>query len=375
MVGGIERYVLDLSTAQARHGLPTTVITLRRDVLGVHAGPLSAADSIDGVRVRRLAGIGNQRFGLCLRPDQLAREIRRSDVVHLHDLRFMLGFSCLVARATRRPLVFHTHGLLAHTAFASRVKRWMMRWYYGPMLRLGRAQVVASSEHDGEMLLADVPSLAKDTRALLNAVDLGTYRDIRRRPVPRRLLVFGRVAERKGIDRVIAALAHVDDPAGVEPWTLVIAGTEEVSERTRLDRSIEQAGLGSRVTFMGEYSDAEQIQLLEGASLAIFGSRAEGFGLALLEAMAAGVPVLASDIPPHRALLGSTLGELLVDFDDAAAASGAIDRLLRLTPAEQATLSTRERAAAAPFDIERLRSEIEDLYRHMGVRRATPTLA
>lgn len=368
MVGGIERYVLDLATVQARHGLPVSVVTLDRDVLGVHHESLSEREELAGVRVVRLPGLGNQRFGLCLRPDRLAREIRRADVVHLHDLRFMVGFTCLSARATDRPLIFHTHGLLLHTSFASGLKRILMRTYYGPMLRLGRAEVVASSEHDRVMLLRDVPSLAPRTRTLLNAVDLQNYRSIVRQPIRGRILVFGRVAERKGIDRLLRALARLPRGDAALDWTLEIAGTEEASERERLDRLVASTGLGPRVRFLGEYSDDAQRDLLASATIAIFPSRAEGFGLALLEAMAAGVPILASDIAAHRALVGPDFADLIVDFDDPAATAGAIERLLRRSGDALDTLGSALQLGTEPFEIERLWSQVETVYREVGVR-------
>ncbi len=367
LVGGMERYVLDVATDQARSGADVRVVTLRTDILGVHPGELSADEQHDGVRIVRLPGTGNQRFGVCFRPDRLAREIRQVDVVHLHDLRFMTGFVCLAARLLGRPLVYHTHGLLWHTAFASGLKQRLMRSYYGPMLRLARANVVASSEHDRELLIADVPSLSPRTVTLPNAVDLVPYLAAERRPVPGRLLVIGRVADRKGIDRLIEGLAALRNRPDAPGWSLQIAGTEDAGERTRLDGIIERHGLRDVVRFLGGYTDAEHLTLLEEASLAIFPSRAEGFGLALLEAMAAGVPLLASDIPPHRALLGDALAERLVDFDSPAAVADAIAAALA-DPATSAATSDRSlRDAAAPYGIRRLTDDIGELYTRVGV--------
>jgi alpha-1,3-mannosyltransferase len=367
MVGGIERYVLDVAVAQARHGVDIRVVTLRRDVLRIEEGPLASEETLDGMRVIRLPGVGNQRFGLCLRPDRIAREVHRADAVHLHDLRFMVGFVCVAARLMRRPLIFHTHGLLLHTTFAKGLKRLLMRSYYGPMLRIGRATIVASSDHDKDMLLAEVPGLAGQTVTLLNAVDLTPYRATGRRPVPGRLLVIGRVAGRKGIDRLLAGLAVVHGRANAPTWSLEIAGTEDDGERQRLTEIVAAGSLEGVVTFHGGYSEREHRILLEEAAAAIFPSRAEGFGLALLEAMAAGVPLLASDIPSHRALLGPDLVRLLVDFDDPRAVADAIESMIRQPEAELTDLSTALRAAAEPFDIERLRSEIDVLYRRLGV--------
>lgn len=375
MVGGTERYVLDVATDQARAGADVRVLTLRSDVLGVHEAPLAVDERRDDVRVIRLAGTGNQRFGICFRPDRIAREIRRADVVHLHDLRFMTGFVCLAARVLDRPLMYHTHGLLWHTTFASGLKRRLMRRYYGPMLRLGRAHVVASSEHDRELLLADVPTLTPRTVTLLNAVDLEPYLVAERRPIPGRVLVIGRVADRKGIDRLLAGLAILRDRSDAPGWSLVIAGTEDAGERARLDAIIERHGLGDVVQFLGGYSDDEHRTLLEQAALAVFPSRAEGFGLSLLEAMAAGVPLLASDIPPHRALLAGAPGDRLVDFESPVAVADAVSRALRAPATRAQDPDGSLRSAAAPYAIRRLTDEIGDLYREVGVPPASPSAA
>ena len=375
MVGGIERYVLDVAVGQARTGADVRVVTLRTDVLGVDHGPFLKEERLDGVRVIRLPGTGNQRFGLTFRPDRIAREVRRADVVHLHDLRFMTGVTCIAARAFDRPLVYHTHGLLAHTPFAIRLKKLAMRIYYGPLLRLGRASVVASSQNDRELLLRDVPALAPRTTTLLNAVDLGPYLVARRRPIAGRILVIGRVADRKGIDRLLAALVVLHHRAAAPPWSVVIAGTEDTGERARLNAIIRREGLGELVHFHGEYSEEEHVTLLEEAALAVFPSRAEGFGLSLLEAMAAGVPLLASAIPAHAALLSGPLAESLIDFGAPETVADALDRLLTAPPDTDGATSDLLRTAAAPYGIGRLTAEIDALYTHLGIVGRRPSAA
>jgi glycosyltransferase involved in cell wall biosynthesis len=78
--------------------------------------------------------------------------------------------------------------------------------------------------------------------------------------------------------------------------------------------------------------------------------------------MAAGAPLIASDIEPHRALLGESAPELLVDFDDPDAVAAAVDRLLRADRASTEETGARLRAASDPYDIERLVAEIATLY-------------
>ncbi|MCJ7709830.1 MAG: glycosyltransferase family 4 protein, partial [Chloroflexi bacterium] len=298
------------------------------------------------------------RFAATARPDRLVRAVAASDVVHLHDLRFMAGTVCAAAAATHRPLVFHTHGLLYHTPFATRLKHFLMRRYYGPWLRAARAWTVASSEPDRDLLLADVPELRGRTATFENALDLAPLSNIVRAPEPGLIVATGRVAHHKGIDDLLAALALIDD----QPWRLEIAGTEDRAERHRLDGIVDRLGLGGRVTFGGEYTDAEHLDRLSRAAAAAFPSRAEGFGLALLEGLAAGVPVVARDQPAHRDVLGHDLEDRLVDFNDHEASAAALRNTLAMTASETGLLGDRERDRAQVFDLPRLVGEIYGLY-------------
>jgi alpha-1,3-mannosyltransferase len=343
--------------AQARAGHRVTVVTIDHDILGVQPGRLPAAETVEGVRVIRLPGIGAQRFAATSRPDRLVRLVRASDVVHLHDLRFMTLVVTLAAALAHRPLVFHTHGLLYHTPFATRLKHLVMRGYYGPCLRIARAWAVASSVPDREMLLADVPALRDRTETFENALDLAPLLALERHPEPGLVVVMGRVANHKGISDLLEALALVR-----RPWRLEVAGTEDRAERTRLDAIVARLGLGDRVRFAGRYTEEEHLDRLARACVAAFPSRAEGFGLALLEAMGAGVPVVARDQPAHRDVLGEELVDRLVDGEDRAATAARIDEALALSPEAAEALGRRERERARVFDLPRLVGEIEGLY-------------
>jgi glycosyltransferase involved in cell wall biosynthesis len=99
--------------------------------------------------------------------------------------------------------------------------------------------------------------------------------------------------------------------------------------------------------------------------VAAFPSRAEGFGLALLEAMAAGVPVVARDQPAHRDVLGPRLADRLVDFSDHRSSAAAIGAALSLSAGEFRSLAQLERDRAQAFALPRLVAEIDGLYRRV----------
>jgi alpha-1,3-mannosyltransferase len=360
--GGTELYARNLAEAQARQGRRVSIVTLDRDVTGVDKGRLPAAEVREGVRIVRLPGFGDSRFAICARPDRIVGEIGKADVVHLHDIRFMVGLTCLVTRLRRRQLILHTHGLVFHTNRSRRLKRFLFRAYYGPLLRVSGAWIAASSDHDARTLLELVPYLGKRTAVIRNAIDLARLLGLPRRPVDGRVIVFGRLSRSKAIERLLEALATIDGS-----WELWIAGAEEPSERARLEAIAVRLRIEGRVLFRGAYDEAAFEELLSTADLAAFPSGGEGFGLALLEALAAALPVLVSDIPAHRDLLGPELVDSLVDFGSPVVAGAHIARLLGTSSDAKASLGLQGRVRATRYGLPGLVAGIDELYESLGL--------
>jgi GT2 family glycosyltransferase/glycosyltransferase involved in cell wall biosynthesis len=364
MLGGTETYIRDLADAQSRQGMQVRVLTLDHDVTGVMPGRLPGRDRHGEVEVVRLPGLGARRFAITSRPWRLMREVWRADVTHLHDIRFMTGLACLTARMHGRPVILHTHGLIFHTPWAARLKRALMRFYFGPVLRLTGAAIVASSTPDRDALVELAPYLSGRLVLLENAIRLERFLELAHAPVAGRVLAFGRVAPSKGLDRLLRALAGMPGE-----WRLWIAGAEEPAERARLLQIAAQLRIVERVELRGPYSDVEFGDLLSAADVAAFPSGGEGFGLALLEAMAAAVPVVVNDIPAHRALVGPDLAGLLTNFDSPAEAGRKLRELLDMSASERQALGETERRRAAEYDIARLLREVGELYESLKVRR------
>jgi glycosyltransferase involved in cell wall biosynthesis len=348
---------------QVRRGHRVRVATLDRDILTDHRQTLAQRQEQDGIEIVRVPGRGGARWALTTRPDALAREIASSDVIHQHDLRFHPGLTAAVAALMGRPVLYHTHGLIFHTDDAELLKRTLLRLYYGPGMRVGRTAVVCSSESDRGRLLALVPFLRRRAVHVPDALDTSDLAGLRRVPVPGRIIVFGRVVPSKGLDRMIAALASVPTT-----WHLVVAGRADGAHLAELQALASRRGLGERVTFAGPYPEDGLGDLLRTATVAAFPSRGEGFGLALVEALAAGVPVIASDLPSHREILGAELAGAIVDFDDPSAVAGALERVAD-EERGSADFGAAARARAAQFQVGRLVDDLERITRALIARR------
>jgi glycosyltransferase involved in cell wall biosynthesis len=275
----------------------------------------------------------------------------------------MTGLVTVTASLLRRPLLFHTHGLLFHTTWASLLKKLAVRLYFGPLLRLTGARILASSEPDRELLLEIAPYLEARTVTFENATVLAPFLAIVRNPQPGLIATPGRVARHKGLEDLVQALAELKST----PWQLEISGSEDREERRRLESIVASLGLRDRVRFKGGYSDTEHRDQLSRAALCVFPSLHEGFGLAMLEAMAAGVPLLARDIPSHRSVLGSGLTDRLVSIGRRHELAQAIEHELSTPPEVAEEVGARLRKRSEEFDIGRLLAQIDGLYGEMGL--------
>jgi len=160
---------------------------------------------------------------------------------------------------------------------------------------------------------------------------------------------------RKGLDVLMAAMAHADGPG----LPLVLVGATGWGD---VDGSAlaAKAGLAaSRLRLLGRVSDADLAVCYDRATVAVAPSRAEGFGLPVLEAMAAGTPVVTSTAPALVEIGGEAV--VSVPIGDADALAHALADLVE-DDARRRRLATAGRARAADFDGDRSASRLWSLY-------------
>ncbi|HZU31268.1 MAG TPA: lipid II flippase MurJ [Candidatus Angelobacter sp.] len=149
------------------------------------------------------------------------------------------------------------------------------------------------------------------------------------------LAAMGRLVEQKGFDLLLEAFARI---AGQHPdWSLEILGSGPLESPLKLQAA--KLGLQERVRFLGQVSDP--FPILRRADLFAFSSRFEGYGLALAEAMACGLPVISFDCPSGPGdIIRHNVDGLLVPAEDISAMATALNRLMG-NPQERARLAGR----------------------------------
>lgn len=144
------------------------------------------------------------------------------------------------------------------------------------------------------------------------------------------ILYVGETRHYKGVDTLVRALAHTE--SGV---CLKIAGKVNPGSREKLEHLATECGVTGRLIFCGYVSDDELVFLYRRASALGLATRTEGFGLVPLEAMLWGTPVVVSDIPVLREVLGEHADFVPVDEPEAwgcaldRAASTSLDQAAR----------------------------------------------
>jgi phosphatidylinositol alpha-mannosyltransferase len=360
--GGVKSHILHLAAELRGRGHTVRILTpatgkiARQVEYGIfkvgRAAPLPVNGSV--ARISLTPDL-NGHIG-----DLLMRE--RFDVLHLHEpLASVLSLTVLhSARRSGAVVVGTFHAAVPRTFTASPPE-----WAYAsakPFLRHyfrkldGRIAVSAAALGFIQRFFPG------DYRIIPNGVDVARFGDAAPRPELRdgkpNILFVGRAEKRKGLKHLLRAVPLVREYHPHARFVIVSDGPL----RAGFQRYVDKAGWRD-VVFAGRVSDKDLPSYY--ASADVFVSPAiggESQGIVLLEALAAGVPTVASDIPGHRSVITSGEDGVLVPPADHEQLAWAICHLLNdQREMERLRVAARERAEA--FSWPRIAGEIEQYYR------------
>jgi glycosyltransferase involved in cell wall biosynthesis len=338
-----------------------------RPVLAHYPNPgaleLAEAARSLGVRTRVVPGSTGAKGALEL--PRFARVLReeRCAVLHAHLVGTLRSTKGLMAACTARvPAVVATQHLYgAPSTGRQAAKQRMVSRLVDRYIAVSHAMARELGEHVMKPDDVVVVHNAIETAAFQQPAGEATAGDDAR-PV---VLALARLHHRKGIADLLTA-------ASMLPHAIIrVAG--EGPERLSLERLAEKLGVAERVQFLGTRTDVAD--LLRGCTLFVLPSLAEGLPVSVIEAMAAGRPVVATDIGGTNEIVVHGETGLLVPPADPLALAGAIARLLA-DPQLQ-----REMGAAGQRRVERLFSagamvdRIEELYEEVLDQNDRPRVA
>jgi alpha-1,3-mannosyltransferase len=329
-VGGMEDVVQNIAHQQLlRHGQVPTVLTLDR-LFRNNTESLPSRETVDGIEVIRLPYSGSSRYPLC--PSVLSH-VRDADVIHVHGIDFFYDFLAATRLIHGRPMVVSTHGGFFHTRFASTLKT----VYFNTATRLSSfayEQVIATSDNDGEIFESIVRAPKKIV--IENGVNVEKFADKAAKALSPTLIYFGRWSENKGLIETIDFFRRLH--ARQPEWRLIIAGREYDHTEAELRAILQSHQLGNSVQLVCSPTRQELASLIGQSSYFICQSHHEGFGIAPIEAMSAGLTPVLSDIPPFRNLIEQAGVGVLLQTD---AVDQGVETLLSLHQLGEAGYSAR----------------------------------
>lgn len=266
------------------------------------------------------------------------------------DVFFAPAYSCPLSLDLPRVTAIHDVSFFSVPDDFTLLDAWRRRTLAAASMRVSKA-VLACSDFTRREILQRFPDLGERLRHVPLGSDddlpSGPSREEARRRLGVRgplLLTVGAILNRRRLPDLLRALSRL-----VRSWpdlVLEIVGENRTHPRLDIPRLVRSLDLQRRVRLSGYLTEEELAERYAAADAAVFLSEYEGFGLPALEAMARGIPVVASARPSLGEILAGAA--LLVEPRDVGAVAEALDRALR-KGGERDVLVARGRALAARF--------------------------
>lgn len=377
--GGTIVSVHGLATALAARGhdvhVYTTSVDGDRDSDVPHDQPVM----LDGVHVWYFRSPNLRR--LYRSPDlraQLARTVANFDVVHTHAV-FLWPLWVAARAATRAgvPYVVSPRGMLERDLIR-RKSPWLKALWIALIERrnLERAAAIhVTSAREAEELASfhfqlppvvtipngvDLDAPAASDGAVVDRMSV----DVSGSPY---VLFLGRVSWKKGLDRLVRAMPYISSGLRV-----IVAGGDDEGLRGSLEAEAGRLGVADRLVFTGPVAGAGKHASLSGAQLLVLPSHSENFGNVVLEAMAAGCPVVVTPEVGAAPIVEASGAGWVVSGEPATL--GARISALAADAELRAVMSARGRAAAAArFSWSAVARDMEALYTSVSARPGGPS--
>ncbi len=310
--GGPSQMILGFSKALAEEGAEVTLLTTNANGDSGQAPldvPLNKSLFQEGYTIRyfRCAPFRRYKFstGLLL---WFAQNAHRYDVAHVHAL-FSPVSSCAAAIARWKKLPYLLRPLGTLDPADLRKKRQLKQIYAALIERrnlAGAAAIHFTSDQEAKVsnrfgvstsdivLPLGVPSTSIESPNLAQLKQLGIPTEVLESATPI-LLYMSRIAPKKGLDMLIPALENLHE--NQVPFHFVLSGSnpQDPGYEEQIGDRLRQSTIADQTTITGFVQGEAKTALLHGADLFVLPSYYENFGIAVAEAMAAGIPVVISD--------------------------------------------------------------------------------
>ncbi len=352
VLGGIENHLRLLCEGLVSRGHSVTLLTNGRS----RRSELRILNGVRVIAAGRLATVASAPIS----PALLAHAARqRADLVHLH-MPDPTGDVALALAGSRAPLVVSYHSDI--------VRQRRLLTFYAPLLRrtLRRATRIIAASPAYVRSSSFLAPLTNKCTVVPYGIDSARFA----RPDPAKVaairahypgplaLFVGRLRYYKGVDQFVRAMAHA-------PGRALIIGADATVRRADLEQLAQDLGVADRVHFLSVENDAELPAYYHAANLLVLPSveRSEAFGIVQIEAQAAGLPVIATELgtgTSYVTLHGQT--GIIVPPANPLALARAIQAIMGSKTLARAFGAAGRRRAETEFSLSRMLDRVEAVY-------------
>ncbi|QQR93151.1 MAG: glycosyltransferase family 4 protein [Candidatus Iainarchaeum archaeon] len=353
-VGGIENAVWGSARVQSLEGHKVEIATFNTCTSGKSSLPThEMKEDILFHRFPQTKISSFYRFPISWKFIALAQ---KADIVHVHGFGGWLDQLLVMRPFLPGKLVVTTHGGIFHTPHRHSLKKVYLGW----LNRMGKGidMLICGSQND----YAQYPHIGKRQQVLLDGVLVESLLDL---PTGKKssnhLMFVGRLSENKQVNRILDALALLKKKH--PKLKLHVVGEDWEGLQKGLETKTKQLGLEKNVTFHGKLSDAELESIYLQSDFFVSASTYEGFGMSVIEAMAAGSTPILNAIPTFKEFVGEKSQRgWIVDFSDAEAASQMIEKAIRTPAKKLSSMQKNAREYATQFDWNLVAKKQLDIY-------------
>ena len=352
-IGGIQSAIYNQSLQMQELGHDVKILTLNKSFTRPR-NKFLPEETIQGIPVKRIPFIGPHQYAIA--PGVL-KEVKNHDLIHLHSSDFFLDILARTRTFHQKSIVLTSHGVYFHTPFARSLKEIYFQTF--TRINLQRvSEIICVSQHDYKLLNKITPS--KKLHLIPNGIDYkkSASLDINNRD-SNLLLTVGGLAENKKLDNMLRAFALVKEK---KPLTkLVIIGPDR-GKLESLKKLCLKLNISDQVTFLGKVKESVLFEYLGKANVWLSSASYEGFGIALLESMAAGCVPVVSPLPAFKSIIKNGKEGFITNFNSPDQASKCILRTLDISSIERRRIALHARNSASQFSWEEIGRKINKVY-------------
>lgn len=313
------------------------VCVFATDLIGMNQRSTCSVEFIDGISIRRFrtsqvpmvgVDVGNIAFGML----PAALTAARPDIIHVHTYRFFPTWLAPILRPIKRvPVVMTSHSAYEPTRPA-RIKLFDQTW--GRVIFKSSSRIIALTEIEKRYLIylgADPSKIivipnAVNSNLLTYRPDIARFRNNHHLRDEKVVLFVGRIGLAKGLDILVDAIPHVLAQAGSN-IRFVLVGPDW-GDRYALELRAKSLDVDTHILFTGALVGEDLLNAYHTADVVVLLSRFDASPIVLLEAMAAGKPIVAARVGGIPDIIKDGVNGLVVEPEDVAAAGAAISRIL-----------------------------------------------